>query len=207
MNRIEAIIFDCDGVLFESHQANLAYYNRIFNHTGHPLISDPHSPQAHICHTASSPVVFETLLGSEHVEAALDFAATLDYREFIPLMIENVGLRAALSRLGAAYPLAVATNRGGSMRDILEHFALAHSFTAIVTSRDVNRPKPAPDMLHLAAQRLGVDTSSCLFVGDSELDVRAAMAADMAFVAFGGQLEAEAQFLSHADFADWILGD
>ena len=205
MKPFEAIIFDCDGVLFKSHQANLAYYNRIFAHLGQPAVTDPLSADAMICHTASSPVVFEKLLGAELVSAALDFAASLDYREFIPLMIEELGLKDALTRLAERYPLAVATNRGTSMPEVLKHFGLDQHFSAIVTSRDVERPKPAPDMLHLAAKRLGVTPEGCLFVGDSELDYQAAVAAPMHFVGFGNQFEGKRSVSSHTELADWVM--
>jgi len=205
MKPLEAIIFDCDGVLFRSHRANLAYYNCIFAHLNQPLVTDPLSDDARICHTASSPVVFERLLGREQVDAALNFAETLDYREFIPLMIEEQGLKEALTRLGQNYPLAVATNRGSSMPEVLKHFSLDHHFSTIVTSRDVAHPKPAPDMLHLAAKRLGVTAERCLFVGDSELDVQAAVAARMHFVAFGNRFEGERTVCSHTELAEWVM--
>lgn len=205
MSRIEAIIFDCDGVLFDSHQANLAYYNRIFAHFDHPLVSDPGSDAAQICHTASSPVVLESLMGSQWVEDALTYAATIDYRDFVPLMVESDGLKPSLSRLAQIYPLAVATNRGSSMQDVLAHFELDHHFASVVTSRDVAEPKPAPDMLQLAARRLGAEVGACLFIGDSELDRRAAEAAKMPFIAYGDQVEAERRVSTHFELADLIL--
>lgn len=206
MTNLEAIIFDCDGVLFDSHNANLAYYNRIFSHFGSPLVSDPLSPQAQICHTASTPVVLGSLLDPSDVKAALQFAQELDYREFIPLMTESAGLKVALKRLGSEMPLAVATNRGNSMQEVLGHFDLAQYFEVIVTSRDVEKPKPAPDMLLLAARQLGFMPQHCLFVGDSELDRLAAEDAVMPFVAYGENIDIKCKVSSHDDLAFMLLG-
>ena len=57
MSKVEAIIFDCDGVMFESHQANLAFYNRILTEFNYPLVTVEQKDLAYLCHTASSPVV------------------------------------------------------------------------------------------------------------------------------------------------------
>jgi HAD superfamily hydrolase (TIGR01549 family) len=205
MTDLKAIIFDCDGVLFESHRANLAYYNRIFSEFDYPLIDDHLSPEAHICHTASSPMVLAELMRESDVAAALLFAQTIDYREFIPLMIESCGLKSALTRLSEKFPLAVATNRGSSMQELLTHFELAQFFKVIVTSRDVERPKPAPDMLLLAARQLGTSPGDCLFIGDSELDRLAATEVSMPFVAFGETLKIERRVNTHTELAQLLL--
>ncbi|MCF6179315.1 MAG: HAD family hydrolase [Geopsychrobacter sp.] len=205
MTDLEAVIYDCDGVLFESHQANLAYYNQIFAAFGCPSISDPDSAAAHICHTASSPVVLTKLMPAADVSAALQFAQGIDYRQFIPLMTEAPGLKASLGKLVRKYPLAIATNRGNSMPEILEHFKLAHYFKVVVTSRDVAQPKPAPDMLLLVAQRLAVDPERCLFIGDSTLDAGAAQAGEIPFIAFGAALQGGRMVRSHGELTDMLL--
>lgn len=206
MNCVEGVIFDCDGVLFESRQANLAYYNRILGHLSHPPVTPERTVQAHLCHTASSPVVLANLLPAEEVQPALEFAATLDYREFIPYMQPEPHLDVMLPKLVTKYSLAVATNRGASIEPILEHFGLQSYFHAIVTSRDVTRPKPAPDMLLLASDRLGTIPERCLFIGDSELDQQAAAGANIRFVGYGGRvsgdltLDSHLQLLEHLSF-------
>lgn len=197
MNDVAGIIFDCDGVLFESRAANLAYYNTILELFEEPPVDPADRERAHLCHTAASPEVFRTLLGAERVAAALAAAADLDYRRFIPQMRPEPGMVEALAGLSERFPLAIATNRGGSMRDILAHFDLAGYFRAVVTSRDVPRPKPHPDMLVEAARQLALDHSRLLFVGDSELDRAAAAAAGIRFAAYRSALEADLCLDSH----------
>lgn len=205
MTDMRALIFDCDGVLFESQRANLAYYNRIFQRFGHPTIEDLDGPAARFCHTASSPVVLGRLMDAACLEAALAYAATLDFREFVPLMTEAQGLKENLARLSACLPLAVATNRGDSMWQLLSHFELADFFQTVVTCRDVKKPKPAPDMLLLAANRLAVSPQDCVFVGDSDFDRQAALAAGMKFIAYGTALEHDDRVTSHAQLARLLL--
>lgn len=191
MNGLRGIVFDCDGVLFESRKANLAYYNVVLAHFDEPPVAEDDHANAHICHTAASSHVLLHLLGEQRAPQALDIAAQLDYRQFIPYMEPEPGMRQALATLTGLCPLAVATNRGQSMPSILEHFGLSGFFSTVVTSRDVQNPKPAPDMLYEAAKRLFLDPEDLLFVGDSELDQAAANSAGMSFAIYRGDLEAD----------------
>lgn len=205
MNGIRGIIYDCDGVLFESRQANLAYYNTILSHFGEPSVSAAEREKAHLCHTAASPTVFKELLGPERTEAALSFAATVDYRQFIPFMTPEPGMVMALTTLAARFPLAVATNRGSSMPEILAHFDLKRFFRTVVTCRDVARPKPYPDMLFTAAKRLGLKERELLFLGDSELDREAARAAGIRFASYKGDVGGDMVIAGHAELVALFL--
>jgi len=180
----KGIVFDCDGVLFESKRANLAYYNEVLKVFDVAPVTIEQRERAHICHTAATPQVFAALLGPERAALALAMVAKLDYKKFIPFMTPEPQMQEVIATLATRYPLAVATNRGTSMAEILVHFDLAAYFKVVITSRDVARPKPFPDMLHLAAHRLGIAENELLFVGDSELDAAAAAAAGMSFIAY-----------------------
>jgi len=205
MNGIAGIVFDCDGVLFESRAANLAYYNTILAAFGEPPVAADDTERARLCHTAASPEVFRVLLGVERAGSALEAARQLDYRHFIPAMQPEPGMAGALAALSRRYPLAVATNRGSSMHEILEHFDLTGYFRAVVTSRDVSRPKPYPDMLFEAARQLALDPGRLLFVGDSELDQAAAAAAGIRFASYRNQLRADLHLASHRELQDLLL--
>ncbi|HKK01194.1 MAG TPA: HAD-IA family hydrolase [Desulfuromonadales bacterium] len=203
---ISGLIYDCDGVLFESHEANLAYYNAILGQFGEPPIRLTDSAKAQLCHTASSPVVFETLLGAERASKAMACAAKLDYRQFIPFMRPEPGLGESLAALARRIPLAVATNRGGSTKEILEHFGLCDYFQVVVTSLDVPRPKPYPDMLLLAADRLGFPSEQLIFIGDSELDREAARSAGIRFAAYKGWDAESLSVRGHEDLVALVGG-
>ena len=207
MSRIDALIFDCDGVLFESHAANLAYYNRIFKRFNYPPVLPEQAFRAHLCHTASSPVVLAELMSAADLPLALSYAASIYYREFIPFMQPEPHLQQMLEKVAARYPLAVATNRGVSVEPILEHFGLKDYFSVVVTCRDVEQPKPAPDMLLLAAEKLQVAPEKCLFIGDSELDQQAASGAQVRFAAYGGLDSGLTTLASHLQLLDYLQLD
>jgi HAD superfamily hydrolase (TIGR01509 family) len=202
---VEGVIFDCDGVLFESLQANLAFYNTILRDFGEPEVDMEDTAKAHLCHTAASPRVFEVLLGPERVADAMAMAKTIGFRRFIPLMVPEPGIRAVLARLSERMPLAVATNRGNSMAELLGHFDLYQYFRAVVTSRDVCHPKPSPDMLLLAADRLGLEPDRVLFVGDSELDYEASRRAGIRFVAYKNSLGGDLAIGDHQELINLVF--
>ncbi|MDH3998012.1 MAG: HAD family hydrolase [Desulfuromonadales bacterium] len=204
MNNVRGIVFDCDGVLFESQQANLAYYNTILEHFSEEPVEAHDHDRAHLCHTAASPEVFLQLLGEQRLDEALTLAAKLDYRQFIPYMNPAPGLTQALSALSARFPLAIATNRGYSMPQILQHFELEDFFSTVVTSKDVARPKPHPDMLLEAAKRLDLPVESLLFIGDSELDQAAAKQAGMRFAVYRGRMEADLVLDHHQELVEML---
>lgn len=181
---VKAVVFDCDGVMFDSQQANLNFYNQIFRYFGVPEVTVDQHDRVRVCHTASSPQVFEELLGPERVSEAISYASGVDYSQFIPQLKVEPGLLAVLERLALYYPLAIATNRGSSMVKILEHFDLSHYFTHVITHLDVGRPKPHPDILFEAAKRLGKSPDALLFVGDSEFDKQAAQGSGCLFVSY-----------------------
>ena len=76
----------------------------------------------------------------------------------------------------------------------------------MVTSRDVPRPKPFPDMLLEAARRLELAPGELLFVGDSHLDREAARAAGMTFVAYKNALAGSMTVWGHRELLEWMGG-
>ncbi len=199
MTELQTIVFDCDGVLFESKQANLAYYNTILEHFGVAPITADDQSKSTLCHTASSDQVLKELLGADHAGEALAYAATLDYRQFIPYLTMEPGLAEALEELAVDFSLALATNRGLSAFDLLSHFGVRQYFSTVVTRKDVAYPKPWPDVLHEVGRRLDRQAHEMLFVGDSSLDLDAARRARVSFVAYKGDFGSNQRVASHAE--------
>ena len=89
----------------------------------------------------------------------------------------------ALRRTAATLPIAVASSSPMVLiAAALASLGVAASFSAVVSSDEVNVGKPAPDVYLLAASRLGVDPAACLVVEDSVNGVRAGRAAGMVVV-------------------------
>lgn len=205
MNGVRGIIYDCDGVLFDSRRANLAFYSQVLAYFGEPPLLDEGSPSADLCHTYASLDVFYKLLGPARVAEAQAFARTIDIQSLLPLMVPEKGIPQVLDRLGKKMVLALATNRGRSVCSILDHFQMRSCFKAVVTSEDVQRPKPSPDMLLLAVEQLGLRSEQVLFVGDSELDRQAAGLAGLRFVVYKGWVAGDLIIHEHQEMES-LLG-
>jgi HAD superfamily hydrolase (TIGR01509 family) len=103
------------------------------------------------------------------------------YAETLPLI---EGALEAVSRLGAAFRLALASSSNRSVIDaVLEASGLASAFETTVSSEEVARGKPAPDVFLEAARRLDVAPERCAAVEDSGNGIRAAHAAGMRVLA------------------------
>jgi HAD superfamily hydrolase (TIGR01509 family) len=103
------------------------------------------------------------------------------YREHLPLI---PGAVAAVERLAARWPLALASSANRPLIDLaLRESGLDKRFQATVSSEEVPRGKPAPDVYLEAARRIGVDPRHAAAVEDSSNGIRSGHAAGMRVVA------------------------
>ena len=103
------------------------------------------------------------------------------YRRQLPLLH---GAREAVERLAARWPLGLASSSNRELIDlVLDVSGLARFFRVTVSSEEVPRGKPAPDVYLEAARRLDVAPESCTAVEDSSNGIRSAKAAGMRIVA------------------------
>ena len=181
---VRLIIFDCDGVLFASEAANVAFYNEVLRRAGQQRIS-PGGEAA--CHTLASAQLFESMFADQPdvLERVRSTAQELDYGPFYDLMAPRPDLHSTLSTLATEYRLAMATNRGKTANGVVERFGLRPYLELTVGVLDVARPKPHPDMLEHCLAHFGMTAQEAVYVGDQEIDAAAAAAAGINFVAMG----------------------
>jgi HAD superfamily hydrolase (TIGR01509 family) len=117
----------------------------------------------------------------EEINAAIVERMLARYGEAPPLL---PGAVEAVRRIGASLPLAIASSSNCELIDVvLRASGLAADFRATVSSEEVPRGKPWPDVYLEAARRLGVDPARCGAVEDSHNGIRSAKAAGMRVVA------------------------
>ena len=103
------------------------------------------------------------------------------YRDELPLIPGSVNV---VKRLGKRWPLGLASSANREVIDLaLELTELDRYFRATVSSEEVPRGKPAPDVYLEAASRLGVDATLCAAVEDSQNGILSAKAAGMRVIA------------------------
>jgi len=103
------------------------------------------------------------------------------YRESLPLL---PGAERAVRSLAERWPLGLASSANREIIDlVLELAGFGDAFRATVSSEEVGRGKPAPDVYLEAASRLEVTPADCVAIEDSSSGLRAADAAGMAVIA------------------------
>jgi phosphoglycolate phosphatase len=184
---IRAVIFDCDGVLFRSGEANVGFYNEVLRRLGEPDLDPTGSAAAQ---TFSSSQLFETLFANrpEVAARARAVAQETDYAPFYELMTPSEALYEVLASLRRDRRVAMATNRGKTTTGVVERFGLSPYLEFAVGVLDVERPKPYPDMLQLCVQRFGISPTEAVYVGDQPIDAQAARSAGLHFVAMGREV-------------------
>ena len=206
-SRYQTVIYDCDGVMFDSFDANFQFYARIMARFDRPPLDRSDAETMRILHSYSNRDVMEYFFaGDPCKEEALRFAGSIDYRELVPFMRMEPGFRETLDELCGATRLAVCTNRSTSMELLLEDFDLSRYFSCVMTAARVNNPKPHPEPLLKILEHYGIAPEEALFVGDSALDSQAAAAARVPFVAYKSDLPALRTIGHHAEIMEFVRG-
>ncbi|OQX03250.1 MAG: hypothetical protein BWK80_56065 [Desulfobacteraceae bacterium IS3] len=182
MKDIRVVIFDCDGVMFETSEANRAYYNHILSHFNMPKLTPEQFVYAHQ-HTADEVLIL-LFKDDAQLAAARAFRSQMSYGMFIPYMIIEPSLKPLLEWLKPRYKTAVATNRSDTMPRVLKEFGLEGSFDMVVTALDVKRPKPDPEPLLKITTHFGIDPDQAIYIGDSQVDETAAVKAGIPLAAY-----------------------
>jgi HAD superfamily hydrolase (TIGR01509 family) len=179
-----AVMFDLDGVLVDSEQLWNEAKEALVREAGGRWRED--APRAMM--GMSSPEWSAYLRDELGVDRDLqeinrDVVGRMErlYRSKLPLL---PGAQEAVRALQPRWPLGLASSSNREIIDlVLEVSGLADAFAATVSSEQVERGKPAPDVYLEAARRVGVEPSRCVAIEDSSNGLRAAAAAGMAVIA------------------------
>ena len=182
MNTIKVVAFDCDGVLFDTKKANMAYYNRVLNEFGMPVMTKEQFDFTHM-HTVDQSLAY-LFEDKAALEAAQTFRKNISYIPFLKFMEIEPHLKPLLKKLRPGFKTAIATNRTDTMDRVLIEHGLTELFDLVVTASDVKRPKPDPEPLVKIIEYFGLDPQHMIYVGDSKLDESAAKSAGVFMIAY-----------------------
>jgi HAD superfamily hydrolase (TIGR01509 family) len=181
---IEGVVFDLDGVLLQSEEVWDAVRERYVRKRGGRYDADVQRAMMGMSAPEWSRFLHEDAGVPEEPEAINRDVVELmleAYRRELPLV---PGAVEAVRRVAEAFPLALASSSNRAIfEEVLELAGLAECFRATVSSEEVERGKPAPDVYLEAARRLGVAPGSCAAVEDSHAGIRSAKSAGMRVVA------------------------
>jgi HAD superfamily hydrolase (TIGR01509 family) len=181
---IEAVVFDLDGVLLHTEELWDEVRERFVRERGGRYDAAAQRAMMGMSSLEWSRFIHDELGVDEQPEAiSREVALLLEerYRERLPLVPEAVE---SVERIAARWPLALASSSNRTLIDAaLELSGLAPLFSVTVSSEEVARGKPSPDVYLEAARRLGVEARRCAAVEDSHSGIRSAAAAGMRVIA------------------------
>jgi HAD superfamily hydrolase (TIGR01509 family) len=181
---IEAVVFDLDGVLLDSEQIWDEVREQLARERGGRWHERAQRAMMGMSSTEWSQYMHDEIgLPESPEEISAEVVRRLEeqYRQHLPLLD---GAVEAVERLAAHWPLGIASSSNREVIDlVLELSGLAPFFKVTVSSEEVARGKPAPDVYLEAARRLGVTPERSAAIEDSENGIRAAKAAGMRVIA------------------------
>jgi HAD superfamily hydrolase (TIGR01509 family) len=181
---VDAVIFDLDGLLLESEQVWNAAKERLTNERGGRWRDEARGEMLGMSSPEWSRYMREELsvpMAPEEISAEVVRLMREEYRRELPVL---PGAADAVARLAARWPLGLASSSNREVIDmVLERARWADLFAATVSSEEVARGKPAPDVYLEAARLLGAPPERCVAVEDSSAGIRSADAAGLAVVA------------------------
>ncbi len=177
---IEAVVFDCDGVLVDSEPIADAVWSEVLSERGYEATE----ADGDACRGLTEPATYgyfaeraDLLPYDEHM-AALDALRVPRMEKDLKSFPDTDDTVRALAAQGV--PMAVASSsRRRALEGKLEIVGLRRYFDAIVGGDEVEAGKPAPHVFVEAARRLGFPPSACLAIEDSDNGAAAAVAAGM----------------------------
>jgi len=178
----KVIAFDCDGVMFDTAEANRAYYNTLLRRLDLPAMNDAQFAYAQ-AHTVDETIAF--LFGRDHlIQQAYESRKSMSYLPFVKNMTMEPHLIPILKKLRGAYWTAINTNRTDTMEGVLVDHGLKPYFDYVVCASDVTHPKPHPEGLLKIADHFHIQALEILYIGDTTVDEFAAESAGVVFTAY-----------------------
>jgi len=181
---VDAVVFDLDGVIVQSEEIWDEVREGYVRSRGGRYDAEAQPAMMGMSSTEWSRFIHDELgvsASPAEINAGVVELMEARYRVRLPLI---EGAREAVERMAAVVPLGLASSSNRPLIDVVLELAdLSELFRATVSSEEVARGKPAPDVYLEAARRLGVEATSCVAVEDSHSGIRSAKAAGMRAVA------------------------
>jgi HAD superfamily hydrolase (TIGR01509 family) len=186
---IEGVVFDLDGLLLDTEQLWDETREALARERGGRWHERAQGDMMGMSSVEWSRYMHDVIglpEAPEEISAEVVRRMLTHYREQLPLV---PGAVEAVERLAARWPLGLASSSNRELIDLaLELSGLDRHFRATVSSEEVERGKPAPDVYLEAVRRLGVEPKHAAAIEDSANGIRSAKAAGMHVVAIPNQL-------------------
>jgi putative hydrolase of the HAD superfamily len=182
-SRLEAVVFDFDGVIIDSETPEYEAYRTLFEQAGSQLPVDEWTSQVGIWADDQDLVWHQRLCGRCRTPPTLEYFRLEKRRLFgerLPLLAMS-GIEELLDALVAeSIPIGIASSSPARwVMSVAARLGIAGRIQAIVTADDVAKRKPEPDVYLEALRRLGVRPACTVAIEDSGPGIAAALAAGL----------------------------
>jgi HAD superfamily hydrolase (TIGR01509 family) len=181
---IAAVVFDMDGVIISSEELWDGVRERLARERGGRWSTEAHRAMMGM-NTAEWTGYMHSALGMDLAPGEIRDEVVrrlgADYRDHLPLL---PGAVAAVRELAARWPLGLASSSPKDLIELVLRLAgIDKSFSVVMSSEEVDRGKPEPDVYLAVLERMGVPPAAAVAVEDSGNGIRAARAAGMRVIA------------------------
>ena len=184
---LKLVIFDCDGVIINSEDAIMHYYNNVLMGAGYPPIDREDKYLLSGVLSMADKDIMKLLSSNDAIKLEkLYQSAKQVYKanEYGNIVLSD-GLKELLDKLKRnKIKLAVLTNRGSSLPSLLKHFGVYEYFDKLITAADVTVPKPDPEGLNWLLRHFKISKEEAIFIGDAEPDYYAAKSGKVQFYSY-----------------------
>ncbi|HCB35084.1 MAG: hypothetical protein A2W52_03585 [Candidatus Taylorbacteria bacterium RIFCSPHIGHO2_02_49_25] len=193
-NVVKAVIFDIDGVLLDSFEANLKFFQNLMKKTGYrPPTRKEFSALFHLSMMDTIRELTESI-SEEEIKKIWELGRSRKVEYDVERLTMPDTAEEVVKELDKQYLLGIVTSRvKESVYESPKLAKLKRYFKVAVSYQDTANHKPHPEPLLLAAQKLKVQPEECVYIGDVENDVTAARAAGMRVIIYSKNQ------LNHAD--------
>ena len=177
----KGLIFDCDGVLIDSVEANMAFYNLIRKKLGLPELNEE---QREYCQMSTAAQALDYITPAALRSQMHAVVQDVSYaRDIEPMIQASEHIVSFLKAITGKFLLGIHTNRTGPIDYMLNRLEMGGYFDPIMTVRYCE-PKPSSDGAVKILEQWRIYPHEALFIGDSIMDMRAAQGAKIPFISY-----------------------
>jgi HAD superfamily hydrolase (TIGR01509 family) len=183
MAALKLVVFDCDGVMFDSKDANRKYYNHLLNKFGFPRMDQQETDYVH-SHNVLDSVSYIFREHPDTIDTVHAYRQSLDYSPYLKYMLIEPDLKEFLRFLKPQFHTAISTNRSTTMPAVMKMHGLDPYFDLVVTSLDVKQPKPHAEALLKILKHFHLSADQAVYIGDSIVDLEHTAEVNMRLISF-----------------------
>ncbi len=171
---LQAILFDLDGVIVDSRKSTIQYFQETFRHFNLPVPKEEDFLPLLGLKTLDITKKLLPNLSEEKIHPIYKYSKKMSIKYASQITLIH-GAIDVLQRLKVKYKLGILTNRSKNTVNILfRKYALYKLFDVVIDREDIIRHKPHPEGIFKAMKKLRVKPHETIYIGDSQVDVKAA---------------------------------